>query len=208
MNASLGRRARDSRGQSMSEFAILVPAFLIVLFGLLEFGFAFSHHLTLEYASREGARVGSALGNGTDTSPCNGTNPEPVDWQIIAAVQRVLTSAGSPVPLNSISNISIYKSDSSGNPGLKNVWVPGAGGQSVDTVPLQFHETSHGWDACTRKKSPIGAADSLGVSITYTYQFATPLGALLRTAGLGSLTINDRTVMALNPFQNSGVAGS
>ena len=60
-------RERDGRsGQGLVEFAILVPAFAILLFAMLEFGFVFSHHLTVEYATREGARVGAALGNGDD----------------------------------------------------------------------------------------------------------------------------------------------
>ncbi len=47
------RRARDpQRGQAVYEFAILVPLFLLILLGLLEFGLAFSHDLTIEYATR------------------------------------------------------------------------------------------------------------------------------------------------------------
>ena len=63
------RRDR-SRGQSLVEFAISVPVFVLLLFGMLEFGFAFSHNLTLEYATREGARTGAALGPGTANIPC------------------------------------------------------------------------------------------------------------------------------------------
>ena len=69
-----------------------MPVFVLLLFGMLEFGFAFSHNLTLEYATREGARTGAALGPGTANIPCAN-----VDEQIIAAAQRVLTSPGSPV---------------------------------------------------------------------------------------------------------------
>jgi hypothetical protein len=197
------RRAR--RGQSLVEFAILVPAFMIVIFGMLEFGMVFSHHLSLEYATREGARVGSALGSGTTQAPCVKTGSlEPVDWLIIAAVQRVLSSPGSPVVMGNVTTIHIYKADTNGNETSRNIWSPGnVSGQSVDGVALQFHETSHGWDCSTsaRKKSPIGSADSLGVSLTYTYNSITPIGALLRWSG-NQLTITDRTVMAINPFQD------
>jgi hypothetical protein len=42
----------------------------------------------------------------------------------------------------------------------------------------------------------------VGVQVTYTYNFSTPLGSLIRLLGgtsAGSLTMTDRTVMALNP---------
>ena len=39
---------------------------MLLLLGMLEFGFIFDQHLTLEYASREGARVGAALAQRID----------------------------------------------------------------------------------------------------------------------------------------------
>ncbi len=44
--------------------------------------------------------------------------------------------------------------------------------------------------------------NSIGVSLTYTYNFQTPLGGILRFfggSGAGGLTMSDKTVMALNP---------
>ncbi len=61
---------RGARGQGLVEFAMLVPIFMLLLLGMLEFGFAFDQNLTLEYATREGARVGSALANGGGTLGC------------------------------------------------------------------------------------------------------------------------------------------
>ncbi len=58
------RRAptRAERGQSLVEFALSCRSFCCSCSGMLEFGFVFDHHLTLEYATREGARTGAALG--------------------------------------------------------------------------------------------------------------------------------------------------
>ena len=41
---------------------MIITVVMLLLLGMLEFGFLFDHHLTLEYATREGARVGAALG--------------------------------------------------------------------------------------------------------------------------------------------------
>ena len=56
------RRDRGARsGQALVEFALIVPLFLLLLLGLLEFGFIFDHAMTVSYATREGARVGCGL---------------------------------------------------------------------------------------------------------------------------------------------------
>jgi TadE-like protein len=200
----VGRRA-SSRGQSLVEFSVSVPIFVMLLFGMLEFGFAFNHNMTLEYATREGARAGAALANGTTSAPCArivGTPGTPgVDDRIIAAVQRVLTSPGSPVVASQVSMIRIYRatsSDNSGNedPGKVNVWVPGAG-MTVDSVPLKFTETTVGWNACGRDNG--ATPDSIGVSLTYTYRLISPLGIFLGMTGSATFQMSDRTVMALNP---------
>ena len=48
----------------MVEFALILPLFLILLMGMLEFGIVFDHRNAMSYAVREGARVGASLGNG------------------------------------------------------------------------------------------------------------------------------------------------
>ncbi len=196
----------NATGQALYEFAIILPLFLLLLVSMLEFGFAFSHNLTLEYATREGARVGSALVDGGGGSGCpNAANVDPL---IIAAVERVLTSPGSQVTLANVADIEIWKDDGSGNPtsGLVNVWSYSPGGGpvpqgSATNTPLDFKEASVGWPVCGRTAGP--PADSIGVSLEYHYTFITPLGGLMRlVGGNGNWTgidMGDKTVMAMNP---------
>lgn len=180
-----------------------IPVFLLILLGVLEFGFAFSHHLTLEYATREGARTGAALNDGTLQFLCGGTDDQNVDNQVIASVQRVLTGTGSKVKIANISQVRIYKAGSTGQElGPVNVWKPGAGSQKVGGVALLFVRQSQGWNACARDAvatSDSDPVDSIGVSISYTYDFVTPLASLMHLVGAGKLDMTDRTVMALNP---------
>jgi hypothetical protein len=185
-----------ARGQSLVEYAMAVPVFMLMLLGMLEFGFAFTHHLGLEYATREGARIGAALGpgDGVDGVPC-----AEVDNQIIAAVQRVLLSPGSQVDINGIAQVRIYESNATGGEGLTNVWTPGTG-PTVDGTPLVFQQSSVAWNACTSGARSNGfPADSIGVAITYNYSYVTPVGNFMGLGGSPTLLINDRTVMALNP---------
>ena len=187
------RRSTGARGQSLVEFAVSVPVFITLLFGMLAFGFAFTHNLTLEYATREGARTGAALGKGTSSVPC-----AQVDQEIIAGVQRVLTSPGSAVDISRISQITIYQlANGSTTPsGPTNIWVPGTG-PTVDGVPLLFKSSSVGWNACSRDNG--STPDSIGIGLVYSYRLVSPLGVILGMSGTPAFTMSDRTVMALNP---------
>jgi hypothetical protein len=201
---------RRERGQGLVEFAMLVPVFLLILTGLLEFGFIFDHAMTINYATREGARSGAAFAAGnTTTMICNPADGGvEVDKNIIAAVERVLQAPGSQVKSNRVAEIRIYKADTGGAQigGLANVWTysPGAG-PVVDGQPLDFVVAQSNWNACSRVNVWSGsvAPDSLGVSIRYTYDFVTPLANILSFFGPPggvTLPISDRTVMALNPL--------
>jgi hypothetical protein len=196
------------------EFALFVPLFLLLLFSMLDFGFALYTNLTLDYASREGARVGAALATGNSALPC-----AQVDGHVIAAVQRVLKSAGIGVPLNNGGNtaktgvnwIRIYNAtapayaDGSGYAvtGNYNEWTYSAGGGPlVDGTTLDFvGPVTPSWSACSRANG--ATPDELGVAISYTYAWQTPLVGIIKVATRGSFTANltflNKTVMNLNP---------
>jgi Flp pilus assembly protein TadG len=54
---SRNRRPQRSRGQSLVEFALVVPLFLGLLFAILDFGFLLYSRITLGNATREGAHA-------------------------------------------------------------------------------------------------------------------------------------------------------
>lgn len=208
----LGRREL-SRGQGLVELAVVVPAFMLILLGLLEFGFAFNHNLTLEYATREGARAGAAMADGSvkdascGSGPLTGPNVDPL---IIAAVQRVLESPGSMVHLADIQQVTIFEVTFSGTiTGAQNVWTYRPGNSSNPAVPCQtptqlldFYESSHGWNTNSTARQGGTSPDSVGVGITYTYRFQTPLGGIMRLlfgSSWGTISMTDKTIMALEP---------
>jgi TadE-like protein len=196
------RRLADAaeRGQSLVEAAIVIPFLMLLILGAIEFGFIFTNNLTMEYASREGARVAAALANGGGTLGCGAgqsPNAATVDPSIIAAVERVMEASGSPLNPSQVLEIRIFKANAAGGetPGLVNVWryAPGAG-PTIDGQALDFTQRSQGWRACSRLNTQ--PADSVGVSVGYRYDFQTPFLAL---SGMSQITMWDRTVMALNP---------
>ena len=215
---SLGGPRRDGerqRGQGLVEFALFVPLFLVLLFAMLDFGLALYTNLTIEYASREGARVGAALAAGNATTlPCG-----QVDNHVMAAVQRVLKSAGITVRIDNTDPtksgliwVRIYKATSAVNgdgyatAGNYNEWTYVAGGGPspvvVDGTPLDFVKGTQSWDACSRTNG--ATPDKIGVAINYRYSWTTPLIGALKVITPGStffnnITFLDKTVMNLNP---------
>ena len=64
--------------------------------------------------------------------------------------------------------------------------------------------SSTNWAACSRSNAIVNntAPGSIGVDLTYTYSFETPLGSVMRliTGGMASsVTMTDRTIMQLEP---------
>lgn len=142
----------------MVEFALILPLFIIVLLGLLEFGSAYDHRNAMAYAVREGARVGASLGNG-------GTSSSTVDPTIVAAVRRGLTD---PILIENIASIEIFKADANGAPIAGKVNRFDHTGAAVGAA---------GWPASSRVPGMNG--DMLGVRVVYEFRPTTPLAGML-----------------------------
>jgi len=58
--ATLTRRARwhSERGAELIEMVVVLPLLLLVLFGIIDFGFMFQRYVVLTNSAMEGARVG------------------------------------------------------------------------------------------------------------------------------------------------------
>ena len=198
------RGNRGGRGQSLVEFTMILPIFMALAMTIAEFGVAFGTNMTMVEATREGARVGAVLVDGSNGFGCPGySGSASVDYQIIAAVQRAIESPNSGIALANVDWIKIYQSDGTGNPvaGTTSTWTvaPTLGtGQTVCGVALDFLQTGTGtWPASSRNN--VLPVQSIGVSLQYRYQLFTPVFALMQMFGVHQITMNDSTVMALEP---------
>lgn len=84
-----GRQARrdDARGAAAVEFAILLPLFLMIVFGSIDFGVAINRHTVLNNSAREGAREGvfnpdDAQVEAVVRNTLSGIRPEDVDVSV------------------------------------------------------------------------------------------------------------------------------
>jgi Flp pilus assembly protein TadG len=53
------RRPRSQSGAAAVEFALVVPIFVLLVVGIIDFGFAFNAQISLTQAVREGVRLGA-----------------------------------------------------------------------------------------------------------------------------------------------------
>jgi Flp pilus assembly protein TadG len=51
-------RRRIGNGQSIVEFALILPVFLLLVMGIVDFGWLFRDYVTITNSAREGARLG------------------------------------------------------------------------------------------------------------------------------------------------------
>ena len=193
---------RSEDAQGLIKFAIILPPLLLLLvFGLVEIGTVLSIAMTMSSATREGARVASALVNGGVALGCGAgqsPNAASVDPNVIAAIERVLTGTGTRITLSDLSQIRIAKSTATGDEtaGLINTWnYQLNGGPVVDGQQLDFVPASQPWQACSRNNA-APTPDSVAISVTYTYRGRTPLRLLVPM--FNQFTMSDRTVMAMN----------
>ena len=179
-----GRR-RGERGQSIVEFTLILPVFLLVLLGMLEYGSAYDHRTAMAYAVREGARVGASLGKGNSNTPASAVDPA-----IVAAVQRGLTN---PILIDNITSIDIYRAGSDGKPMGSQINSYDKDGNLIGTA---------GWPASSRVPGLDG--DSIGVRVRYDFHPITPLGTFMGLMfspipGYATIPMADSSVMHLEP---------
>jgi Flp pilus assembly protein TadG len=97
LKARAPRRIRGQKGAELVEFALTFPLLLLVVLGIVDFGFLFQRYEVLTNAAREGARIAILPGYGT------------ADVQ--GRVQAYLTSGGVPTtatnPLVSVTDVTI-----------------------------------------------------------------------------------------------------
>lgn len=71
---------RKEKGQSLVEFAMVLPVLLLLIMGIIDFGMAFHSVVTVNTAAREGARQGIVLAN--DQGPTDSST-------VVRAARRV-----------------------------------------------------------------------------------------------------------------------
>ena len=94
-------KLRNEKGASAVEFALVLPIFVSIVFGIFQFGIAFNNWIAITHAAREGARL-AAVGN-YDEQRVRDSAPS-VDIQSILVSGQGGT-VGSPVTVTVTGNV-------------------------------------------------------------------------------------------------------
>ena len=83
----LRRIQKASKGQSLVEFAMVLPLLVILIFGIIDFGMGLRSYISLTNATREGARF-AAVGNVAGAYPanCDGATNTTVIGRVCVAI--------------------------------------------------------------------------------------------------------------------------
>ena len=162
-------RARTERGAVLVEMAIVVPIFIVLVFGMLEFGLAFKDKLTMEHAVNQGSRRATVLGQDATA-----------DIEILNAFEDGLVGAAS---IDIVVWVDIFKTNADGSKGVYDRYVPDSDGLPCDwdpcpdpaiVDPVTYGSPSN-YPPCSRDIAlePGDGVDTIGVEVEYTHNWVT-----------------------------------
>jgi Flp pilus assembly protein TadG len=202
------RPGRRDAGQTLVEFALILPLFLILLMGVVEFAFMFNATLGINFATRDASLIAAEAGS-QSTADC----------AILAKIEQAI---GAPLDktktaTSGIQSVTIYKADRAGNPvsGVQTVYdrtgSTVCAGFSPNPMPYTLGTNGYPMgEAPTGGRCDILAGcsatipmDSIGVRIVYRYYLHTPVRNLvnfLPGASGGYVDFSWSNVMRMEPI--------
>ena len=174
-----GGRHRD-RGQTLVEFAMIFPIFIVIFFGIIEFGFMINGQLSLNYATRDAALVAAEAGNNA-TADC-------------LILQQIDKDLNPPTDESRVLTIHIFSADLTGHPvpGIETTYTRGGSttcgsitvpyALGTDAYPYNVRCNDLDRSACPPDYTSAGntGVDTIGVRIDYGYRYITPLGGAVQ----------------------------
>lgn len=164
-------RAR-SRGQGLVEFALVIPIFLVMLFGIIDVGRYVYMSSTLSQAAREGARLAATeaawIGKTTANDPACNAAHGPVCPPNVAALETDVTAAANRMmaPFGSVDHVYISCN------------VPGSA------------PTTKNWSGVSCPTTSRKAGNIVSVRVDLTFRPITPVVGPITTSGSASMVIN------------------
>jgi Flp pilus assembly protein TadG len=164
------RRAQD--GQTLVEFAMVIPIFLTILISIVEFAFMFNAILATDFVSRDAALVAAEAGDQVGA-----------DCVILASVDADM---GAPAGRTQIQSVEIYRTNAAGTQqGSATIYERRSSFDCVlpdgSTATIHYTRTQNGYPETSRCNVLAGCGgqplDHVAVKVTYRYVYKTPIGA-------------------------------
>jgi TadE-like protein len=197
----LRRHDDGPRGQSLVEFALVGPIFILMVIGIMEFAVAFNALLAVNFASRDAALLAAEAGSDLGA-----------DCVILSSVEGDVME---PANRARIGQVRIYWADTNGNPKPGNFHQLYTRGGSTTctypdgttlTVPYTLSTANYPeverCDILAGCTFPLTGAhagvDTIGVSISYTHTWITPIAGLVSLTGSG-FNFTHQNAMRMEP---------
>lgn len=185
----------DEAGQSLVEFALVLPVFMMLLVGMIEFAFAFNSRDSVFFASRDGSMLAAEGGNIVGT-----------DCVVLDRIERDIVSPARPVR---VQTVKVFWSDRNGveQAGAENLYTRGGsmtctyGNGTSLTVPYTLTTTLYPelnrCDVLAGCGGVHTTPDNIGVTITYTHNWITSIAKI----SAGSLNFSLTSATRIEPQQ-------
>jgi Flp pilus assembly protein TadG len=158
------RRGRSS-GQAMVEFALIVPLFFLLVFGVVEYSLINASVGAYNFAAKDAARLGAIIGKGA--VQITTTTTMPVDQYMVT---NIILPRVNGVVVAKMNEVDIFDAAQDGT------CIPDGTGNCQEDVWTQvggvWTSTSDNWPPSARNDALFNA-DYLGVRISYTYTYLT-----------------------------------
>jgi Flp pilus assembly protein TadG len=201
-------RASDARvrsccqaGQTLVEFALVLPILFLLVMALLELALGFQSFMALNRASQEGAHLASIMGNQLGA-----------DCLILTKIEE---DVAAPNRRSNINKVVIERTALAGNVSYaQQEWD--RTGQTVCTLPdgtntiVPYTLTVAGYPedqrcpalaGCPSLDPPRSTVDNIGVRVQYRHEWVTPLSAILDVlpGGRSGWTFTQRNIFRIEP---------
>jgi Flp pilus assembly protein TadG len=182
-------------GQTLAEFALVLPIFILLLIAVVEFALMFNAFLGINFATRDASLIGAEAGNAVEA-----------DCLILQTVEEAV---GAPADRARITQVRIYKATQAGQPtGAVSTYLRTGSTSCLRpsgvTVTVPYTISSAGYPPANRCNVLAGCnggpqeLDQIGVEVTYVHRWITGFGAAFGGSG-GLLTLVKGNVMRLEP---------
>lgn len=189
------RRRRDERGAVLVEVTLLLPVMILLVFGVIEFSFAFQGAAAVSDAVRAGGRTASAL---------------PAQADFIEQTQQATAARMNDIRGVTPEELWIYDANAAGYPGASNGFSSFAGVIDcyISSLDAERGCVTYTWNSSTSSWSPAGGnwpatrlqpddycgetADEVGVYVKAHYNSLTKLFGQ-------SHTMQDRAIFRFEP---------
>lgn len=190
------RRPAPDRGQSLVEFALILPLFVTMMLAVVEFAFVFNAVLGVNYASRNAALLAAEGGNELHS-----------DCVILRSVERDLQGPTDPAR---VLRVEIYRADESGAViGSPTIYLRGAATTTCSyadgtVIEVPYGRSSNGYPEASRCNWLAGCGpgssgpDLVGVRVAYHHTWVTPLRSFVG-GNPGGLSFDRSNVMRMEP---------